>query len=246
MQGNADQVETAPEPWSEEDGSLATWIDEVYVNSSQLYYPKGALTGLLLDVAIRDATDNRHSLDEVTRGLFTRFYKQGKGFRTADLLSLLTEAGMPDASGFYQRFINGRDPLPYDQFLPKAGIAVDRQSTTTPFLGIQTDEAANVIADVVPEGSADAAGVQAGDTLISVGDVGVSADRDFGPAFRDRYRGKVGQPLRIVVRRNGQSLTLDTTVRERTTSTLRLSKAPNADARAARLWRGLATGTVGN
>jgi predicted metalloprotease with PDZ domain len=246
MQGNAAQVESAPEPWSEEDGSLATWIDEVYVNSSQLYYPKGALTGLLLDVAIRDATDNRHSLDEVTRGLFTRFYKQGKGFRTTDLLALLTEAGMPDADGFYRRFINGRDPLPYEQILPKAGIAIDRRTTTTPFLGIQTDEAPNVIVEVVPGGAADAAGVQTGDTLVSVGDVSVSADRDFGPVFRERYRGKAGQPLRIVVRRNGQSLTLDTTVRERTTSTLRFTKAPNPDARAARLWRGLATGTDGN
>jgi predicted metalloprotease with PDZ domain len=246
MQGNADQVETAPEPWSEEDGSLATWIDEVYVNSSQLYYPKGALTGLLLDVAIRDATDNRHSLDEVTRGLFTRFYKQGKGFRTADLLSLLKEAGMPDADGFYQRYINGRDPLPYERILPKAGVAVDRRTTTTPFLGIQTEEAANVIAGVVPGGAADAAGIQTGDTLVSVGDVRVAADQDFGAAFRDRYRGKVGQPLRIVVRRNGQSLTLDTTVRERTESTLRFSKAANPDARAARLWWGLVTGTVGN
>ena len=246
MQGNADQVESAPEPWSEEDGSLATWIEEVYVNSSQLYYPKGALTGLLLDVAIRDATDNRHSLDEVARGLFTRFYKQGKGFRTADLLALLKEAGMPDADGFYQRFINGRDPLPYEQILPKAGIALDRRTTTTPFLGIQTDEAPNVIADVVPGGAAEAAGVQTEDTLVSVGDVTVSADRDFGPAFRERYRGKDGQPLRIVVQRNGQSLTLDTTVRERTTSTLRFTKAPNPDARAARLWRGLETGTVGN
>ena len=52
--------------------------------------------------------------------------------------------------------------------------------------------------------------------------------------------------LRIVARRNEQLVTLDTTVRERTTSTVHLSKAPNPDARAARLWQGLATGTVGN
>ncbi|HMC19533.1 MAG TPA: hypothetical protein VKH16_09895, partial [Gemmatimonadales bacterium] len=44
---NMQQVEAAPEPWSEEDGSVATWINEVFVNSSQLYYPKGSLTGLL-------------------------------------------------------------------------------------------------------------------------------------------------------------------------------------------------------
>jgi predicted metalloprotease with PDZ domain len=245
MEANVDQVESAPEPWSEEDGSVATWIDEVYVNSSQLYYPKGSLTGLLMDVAIRDATDNRHSLDEVTRALYTRFYKQGKGFRTADLLALLKEAGMPDVDGFYQRYVNGRDPLPYEQIFPKAGIAVERRTTTSPFLGVQTSQPANVIGGVVAGGAAEAAGVQAGDTLVSVGDVQVAADQDFGPEFRDHYRGKAGQPLRIVVRRNGQR-TLDTTVRERGTSTVQISKAATPDARAARLWRGLATGTAGN
>jgi predicted metalloprotease with PDZ domain len=246
MQGNAAQVEAAPEPWSQEDGSVATWINEVFVNSSQLYYPKGSLTGLLMDIAIRDATDNRHSLDEVTRGLYTRFSKQGKGFRTADLLALLTEAGMPDVSGFYQRYINGRDPLPYEQILPKAGIAVERRTTSSPFLGVQMASSANVVAGVVPGGAAEAAGVRGGDTLISVGEVPVGPDGDFGPAFRDRYRGKAGQPLSIAVRRDGQLLTLYTTVRERSISSVRLSKAPNPDARAARLWRGLASGTVGS
>lgn len=246
MQGNVNQVESVPEPWSEEDGSAATWINEVYVNSSQLYYPKGSLTGLLMDVAIRDATDNRHSLDEVIRNLYTRFYKQGKGFRTADLLALLKEAGMPDVDGFYQRYINGRDPLPYEQILPKAGIAVERRTTTVPFLGVRTGGVVNLVVGVVPGGAAAAAGVQAGDTLVSIGDIVVKADEDFGPAFRERYQGKVGQPLRIVVKREGQTLTLNTQVRERGTSSVRLSKASNPDARAARLWRGLMTGTVGS
>src|SRR6266850_6025996 len=66
-----------------------SWINEVYVNSSQLYYPKGSLLGMLLDISIRDATDNAHSLDDVMRALFTRYYRQGKGFSTSDLLAEL-------------------------------------------------------------------------------------------------------------------------------------------------------------
>src|SRR2546430_2878118 len=59
------QVESAAEPWSEEDGSVATWINEVFVNSSQLYYPKGSLTGMLLDVSIRDATRSEEHTSEL-------------------------------------------------------------------------------------------------------------------------------------------------------------------------------------
>jgi predicted metalloprotease with PDZ domain len=246
VQSNIEQVQGAPEPWSEEDGSAATWINEVFVNSSQLYYPKGSLTGLLLDISIRDATDNRHSLDEVTRNLYTRFSKQGKGFRTADLLALLTEAGLPDAAGFYQKYVNGRDELPYEQILPKGGIAVQRHSTSAPFLGVQTGGTANVIEAIVPGGAAEAAGVQAGDTLVSVGDVKALPDQDWGPAFRDRYRGKAGAPLPIVIRRDGKSQTLAGTVIERTVNVFIVSKAPNPDAKAARIFRGLASGTVGN
>src|SRR5438067_179295 len=141
------QVESAPEPWSEEDGSVATWIHEVFVNSSQLYYPKGALTGMLLDVALRDATDNRKSLDDVTRALYTRFYQRHKGFTTTDLLGLLREVGMPDVDGFYQRYINGREALPYDSVFARAGIAVVRKTLSSPFLGLnaQPDETGKLV-----------------------------------------------------------------------------------------------------
>ena len=242
-QSNVDQVEQIPEPWSEEDGSIATWINEVYDNSSQMYYPKGSLTGLLLDVSIRDATDNKHSLDDVTRNLYTRFYKQGKGFRTADLLALLTEAGMPDVNGFYQHYINGRDPLPYEQILPKAGIAVQRTKQTSAFLGVSFGGAANVLGGVVNGGPAQQAGLQAGDTIVTVGDITVSPDQDWGPTFRSRYAGKTG-PIPIVLRRDGKEMTLNVTPGQRTISGVLLSRMANPAPKAARIWQGIATGTV--
>ncbi|MGH7672310.1 MAG: M61 family metallopeptidase [Gemmatimonadales bacterium] len=239
--GNMQQVDAAPEPWSAEDGSVATWIHEVYVNSSQLYYPKGSLLGMLLDVSIRDATDNAHSLDEVMRALFTRYYRQGKGFSTADLLGELRQAGLPDPEAFYQRYINGRDSLPYDSVFAKAGIAVTR--TGIPFLGVSTGalgRGALEIQAVTAGSAADAAGVQAGDVLVSVGDVTVAPDQDWASAFRSRYRGRGGQPLTIGVRRAGQSLSLRTVVRERLITTLSL--APSPTAKQSRIWQGLATG----
>ena len=242
-QSNVDQVEQIPEPWSEEDGSIATWINEVYDNSSQMYYPKGSLTGLLLDVSIRDATDDKHSLDDVTRNLYTRFYKQGKGFRTADLLALLTEAGMPDVNGFYQHYINGRDPLPYEQILPKAGIAVQRTKQTSAFLGVSFGGAANVLGGVVNGGPAQQAGLQAGDTIVTVGDITVSPDQDWGPTFRSRYAGKTG-PIPIVLRRDGKEMTLNVTPGQRTISGVLLSRMANPAPKAARIWQGIATGTV--
>ena len=243
------QVETAPEPWSEEDGSVATWIHEVFVNSSQLYYPKGALTGMLLDVAIRDATDNRKSLDDVTRALYTRFYQRRKGFTTADLLGLLREAGMPDVDGFYRRYINGREPLPYETVFPKAGIAVARQTQSSPFLGLNAqpgDSSKLVVQGVVPGSAAEAAGLEPGDVLLKVGEIETRPDEDWRVKFRDHYRGQAGAPLEIGVTRAGRALSLSTTVRERTLVSFTLTPAPSQSAKQAKIWSGLATGSTGN
>jgi len=242
------QVESAPELWSEEDGSVATWIHEVFVNSSQLYYPKGALTGMLLDVAIRDATDNRKSLDDVTRALYTRFYQRRKGFRTADLLGLLREAGMPDVDGFYRRYINGRDPLPYDSVFSKAGIAVARQTQSSPFLGVNAqpgDSSKLVVQGVVPGSAAEAAGLEPGDVLLKVGEIETRPDEDWRVKFRDQYRGQAGAPLEIGVTRAGRALSLSTTVRERTLVSFTLAPAPSPSAKQAKIWSGLATGSTG-
>jgi len=242
---NIQQVEGVPEAWSAEDGSVATWINEVYVNSSQLYYPKGSLLGMLLDISIRDATDNAHGLDEVMRTLFTRYYRQGRGFSTADLLGELRKAGMPDADTFYQRYINGRDSLPYDGVFGKAGITVTRSAVSVPFLGISsgvTPSGAIDVQSVSPGSAADAAGVQLGDVLVSVGDVTVSPDQDWAAAFRSRYRGRTGQPLAITVRRQGRVLTLNTVVRERTSTNFALARAASPTAKQARIWQALATG----
>jgi predicted metalloprotease with PDZ domain len=246
---NIDQVESTPEPWSAEDGSEATWIHEVYVNSSQLYYPKGSLLGMLLDISIRDATDNAHNLDEVMRALYTKFYRQNKGFVTGDLLNELRAAGMPDVDGFYRRYIDGRDSLPYETVFAKAGIALNRESETIPFLGVSTgptETRAVQVLSVTPGSAAEAAGLQPGDVLNRIGNIAIIPDSDWGTAYRIAYQGKAGQPLAITILRTRdgvmRGMILNTTVRERTTTRLVAVRAPNPTPKQAKIWQGLASG----
>ncbi len=245
---NIEQVESTPEPWSVEDGSEATWIHEVYINTSQLYYPKGSLLGLLLDISIRDATDNAHSLDQVMRALYTRYYRQNKGFGTADLLAEIRAAGMPDVQTFYRRYIDGRDSLPYESVFAKAGLVLSRSVVTVPFVGVSTGTTpagALQVQMVTPGSSAEAAGVEPGDVLTAIGDVPITADADWGTTFRNRYRGKSGQPLTITVQRAGRSLTLNSVVRERTNTQFTLTRVPNPTPKQQKIWQGLAAGTGG-
>jgi predicted metalloprotease with PDZ domain len=245
---NMGTVEAAPERWSVEDGSVATWIQEVYVNSSQLYYPEGSLIGLLLDVSIRDATDNARSLDDVTRALSTRFYRQNKGFTTADLLRLLAEAGAPDVEGFYRRYIDGRDALPYDDALARAGLVVRRDTVSEFLLGadLALGPGGEIIAErVLAQGSAAGAGVQAGDVLLKLDDIELRPTGEVFDAIRARFRDRDGLSMTFTVRRGGQTLTLTGTVRSRQRTGFTVTRVLSPSPRQTRVWQGLSTGATG-
>src|SRR5690606_13184143 len=72
------QTESAP-PTSLEDASVRTWTGSAD-GTRYLYYAKGALVGLLLDILIRDASDNVNSLDTVMRELYETEYGAASGF----------------------------------------------------------------------------------------------------------------------------------------------------------------------
>jgi len=229
MNSNLVQVEDAAEPVAVEDASINTWISPTYVDESQYYYPKGSLLGLMLDIQIRDATANRHSLDEVMRTLWTDFYRRGRGFTTADLLGIIRPwfSGVDD---FYKRYVNGREALPYQQILPRGGIAVSLNETRVPYIGVVAGEAKDggvEIGRVAANSVAAEAGLQPGDILLRVGEIGTTDPQSFGAAYRQRYTAE-GEPLQLSWRRDGQPMTGRSSVKMRLDRNWRLSRDPDA------------------
>ncbi len=201
------EIMNAP-PVSLEDASLSTWIHPVD-GTGYLYYPKGSLAGLMLDIAIRDASDNKHSLDDVMRSLYQTTYKHGRGFTSSDWWAAVsTAAGGKSFAAFSARYIDGREPFPWDSILPMAGMRARQERV--PRLGVSTqpDSSGVLIVMIAPGSSAAAAGVKPGDYLLSVGDISVE-DQQFGARMRARYGASAeGSPLSIKVRRGAETLTL--------------------------------------
>ena len=107
------------------------------------------------------------------------------------------------------------------------------------------DQGKLVVRDIVAGSSAEAAGLAAGDELLKVGDVEARPDGDWASRFRQQYRGQAGAPLTITAQRGGQTVTLTTQVRERSTTAFTLTPAAGATAKQTKLWRGLTTGSTG-
>ena len=240
----ANTVAMAP-PTALEDASLSTWIHPED-GSGYIYYPKGSLAGLLLDVMIRDGSDNARSLDDVMRQLYQTTYKKGRGFNAADFWPEVSRAaGGRSFTDFDTRYVDGREAYPLDRILPLAGMRVVLDTLREPRLGIQSTADSNgiIVAGLVPGGPAQEAGVQVGDRLLALGDLSVLSP-DFGLEFRSRFGQQEGAPLPIKVRRGTDTLTLNGRVRLAIRIQPRVEADPSASQKAVRIRNGILRGVV--
>lgn len=231
-------------PVALEDASLSTWIaprDGTHYS----YYDKGSLAGLLLDILIRDASDNQRSLDDVMREVYWSTYKRGRGFTFEDWWGAVSRAAGRSLSDFHDRYVDGREPYPWATVLPLAGLRLRVDSIREPRLGVYTtfDSSGVRITGLEPDGAAAAAGVRVGDLLVQVGEIPVS-DVNFGVRFRSLYSQRQGDTIDLVVRRGNQTIRIPMTVRVvvRTQESVQFDRS--ASPKALRVRRGLLTGTT--
>ena len=242
--GKIQKVDNLP-PVALEDASLSTWIQPVE-GSADIYYDKGSLAGLMLDIMIRDATDNRRSLDDVMRDLYTTTYKRGSGFTTAQWWAAASRAaGGKSFDDFYRRYVDGRDRYPWETLLPIAGMRIAADTIRVPVIGVttQADSTGIRVVEILPGSAAAAAGVRQGDYILAVGDVVVD-DPNFGEQFRARYANQAGAAIPLRVRRGTETLTLQARVEFSTQVQRRAEEDPGASAKAVRIRNGILRGTV--
>jgi predicted metalloprotease with PDZ domain len=231
------------------DASLGAWVAPTD-GSAGLYYPKGSLAGFMLDVLVRDASDNHHSLDDVMRSLYETTYKQGRGFTAAEWWAAVAAAGRPGVpavpfADVRRRYIEGRDPYPWDVILARAGLRLTSDTVKMVLLGAgaSTDTGGVVtVTYVAPGGAAALAGIEVGDRLVRLGDAPVHGDSSLA-SFRKRYASVAGT-VPVIVSRAGQEVTVQLAVQTRTDIVYHIDPAPDASAKAARVRHGLFTGTT--
>jgi predicted metalloprotease with PDZ domain len=234
----------AAAPIALQDASLNTWVHPVD-GTEYIYYPKGSLAGFMLDIMIRDASDNKHSLDDVMRDLYQSVYKRGKGFTSADWWNAVSAAANGKSfAAFDSAYIDGREPFPWDSILPRAGLRI--RQDRVPRLGVATQQDPNgiVVRDIAAGSSAARAGVRPGDYLVSIGDIGVD-DQQFGARIRAKYGASLeGAPLPIKIRRGGETLTLQG-VLQFAAGDVMIEPDPTAGAKAVMIREGILKGRSG-
>jgi predicted metalloprotease with PDZ domain len=198
---------------SAEQSSLDAWLEKYPLynqpESSVSYYTKGQVLGDLLDILIRDRTGNEKSLDDVLRALNVEFAKQGKTYRDSLDIRLTAEkiAGS-SFEGFFQKYVAGAEPFPYQQILALAGLELRTMEHSRPTLGFFTERDATngttVVQSVVAEGPAALAGLRVGDAIVAWN--GGEAPRRAERWLREQ---KAGEVLKLRVRREEKEISLE-------------------------------------
>ncbi len=247
LSGGITELEARPaNRWqSAEQSSLDAWLEKYPLynqpENSVSYYTKGQILGVLLDLLIRDRTNDEKSLDDVLRSLDSDFAKEGKYYR--DSLDIrLTAEKIAGASfeEFFRQYVSGTDPLPYEQVLALAGLQLDkslRKRATLGFAAVRDTSVGLVVRTIDAGGTAEQAGLRVGDQI-------VKWNSKEPPRWPERWvrEQNAGAVLRLVVRREEREYTLQFHLGEMTEIYYQVEENSKANEKARRIRDGLLRG----
>lgn len=121
---------------SVEESSIDAWLEKYDAYDSPdrsiSYYNKGQILGVMLDLAIRDATDNRKSLDDVLRRMNQEYARAGKFYDDSNgIRAVVEELSGKSFADFFRRYVSGTDEIPYNDFLSFAGLELKTNSVAS-------------------------------------------------------------------------------------------------------------------
>lgn len=178
------------------DSSFDTWIKlyrpDANTHNNQLsYYLKGELVSMLLDLLIRDKTNNLRSLDRVLQIMWERFGKNEIGFSEAELHEVIENVAGVDLTNFWKDYLYGTKELDYNYYLEPFGLELRQAHQDIPFIGLHL-KSKNGVAEIekVEFGSpAQKAGISTGDILLAIAGIRITAE-NFNERLKDFRSGE--------------------------------------------------------
>ncbi|HEC06929.1 MAG TPA: M61 family peptidase [Thiolapillus brandeum] len=168
--------------------------DENAPNAIISYYSKGALVAFGLDMLLRDRTGDRLSLDDFMRRLWEEYGRRDRGVSEQDLEQLASRVADADLSAFFEHTVHGTEELPLEDWFATLGVGYrlrparnqedwggvaegDDQAEAKPAIGARYTQKGDFVEllQVFDGGAAQSAGLSAGDRLIALDGLQVTA-----------------------------------------------------------------------
>lgn len=152
-------------------------------NASVSIYAKGELLGLAMDLELRRQTRGAKGLEDVHRILYEQHSVAQGGYDPADVRAALQQVSGQDWSTWWSQYVDGTAEIPFDSLLKVVGLQTlvevpkDADDKQEWWAGWRVREGSDpaVVTEVERDSPAWRAGVVAGDVLVAVNGIRVSA-----------------------------------------------------------------------
>ena len=161
---------------SAEESSLDAWLEKYRYyrlpDRSISYYNKGQLLGVMLDLALRDASHGSASLRDLFQWMnqnyakLDRFFPDSEGVREA--AEAVSHAPM---KSFFENYVGGDGEVPWNDFFQTVGLDLVKQANPVADLGFTAARSFDQPATVTwvnPNSDAENAGLAIGDVILQV------------------------------------------------------------------------------
>ncbi len=174
-----------------------------YKETIQLLQMKGELLCLLMDLKIRDMTNNYKNFDDIVRFINNWFHNKHITFSDEDLLTTINSVSSVDLTTFFDLYVNGNIELPFAECFQAAGIMVDSKIDIIPDLGKILLDETNKVVQLARDGPLDLAGMKVGDQFLSLNEIKCRGKNQLNQMIDSL---KVGSDAEITIRRENLSL----------------------------------------
>jgi predicted metalloprotease with PDZ domain len=174
--------------YSVAESSHDTWLDG-YVSGvpgrKVSIYTEGCLLAFCADILIRQATKNKHGLDEVMKRLYFDFALNGLGITAKDYQNLLENISGISFQSFFDDYVNGTHN--YESILidclEYVGLSLHQNqlaSYSQSRLGLRFTKSNNgiIVSEIYPGSPADIAGICLNDQVIALNEIQINNDFD--------------------------------------------------------------------
>lgn len=170
------------------DSSFDTWLDG-YVpgipNRKTSIYDEGCLTAMMTDLLIRSKSQNKKSLDDVMKALYTDFAQANIGYTEHDYMEIVNQMAGGSLIDFFMDYIYGTEDDEKFMNLCLNFVGCELQRSSNPKINerdfgfrIKQDGEKAIVTVIAPDSPADKAGLGIEDEIIAVNEMALKDNLD--------------------------------------------------------------------